>query len=46
METEAEIGMMQLQATEHQESWPPLTPGESVEQVSPGLWEEPTPPAP
>lgn len=46
METEAETGTMQLQATEHQESWPPLTPGEGVEQVSQGLWEEPAPLAP
>lgn len=46
METEAETGTMQLQATKHQESWPPLTPGEGVEQVSQGLWEEPAPLAP
>lgn len=46
METEVEIGVMQLQATEHQGSWLPLTPGESLEQVSLGLWEEPTPLAP
>lgn len=46
METEAETGTMQLQATKHQESWAAPHPGEGVEQVSQGLWEEPAPLAP